>query len=254
ALIVTSLKIKAVRPLTAALVLAAAVALVPAVFGAEVARTLSHRLVGFGGPDAATAVVLAVVGSIVVVVFLSWRGLPTSLTLALVGGIVGAGVGGGLPISGSWTLMVLALAATAPLIGMFIAVGIARLWRRLPLRAVVGEQARRAHHVGLAMLAFAYGANDGQKILGVFALAAVAGPPSGPIHGSVWGLLALGALCNLGTVIGTARTRDRLGAAVRTLPPVDAVTAQLSAAVAVTGSALVGAPASMTQSLTGALV
>jgi Phosphate/sulphate permeases len=253
ALIVTSLKI-AVRPLTAALVLAAAVALVPVVFGAEVARTLSHRLVGFGGPDSATAVDLAVGGAIVVVVLLSWRGLPTSLTLALVGGIVGVGLGGGLPVSGGWILTVLVLAAAAPLIGMVIAVGVTRLWRRLPLRMAVGEQARRVHPVGLAMLAFAYGANDGQKILGVFALEAVAGSPFDPDDASVWLLLAIGGLFLVGTLIGTARTGDRLGAAVRTLTPVDAVTAQLSSALAVTGSALVGAPASMTQSLTGALI
>lgn len=254
ALVVTSFKIDTVRPLTAVAVLTATVVLAPALFGTQVATTLAHRLVAFEGPDAQVAVLLAVASASIVVVVLSRWGLPTSLTLALVGGIMGVGVGGGLPVSWHWILLVLLLGAAAPLVGLVAAVGIARVWRRLPLRTALGRQARQAHRVGLTLQAFAYGANDGQKMLGVFALASPAGLRTGRVDPPGWLLLAIGGLFLLGTLLGIRRNGTRLGAAVRTLTPVDAVTAQLSAGLAVTGSAMVGAPASMTQVLTGALV
>lgn len=254
ALVVTSFKIDAVRPLAVLAALTTAVVLAPALFGTQVATTLAHRLVAFQGPDAPVAVLLSTASASIVVVVLSRRGLPTSLTLALVGGIVGVGVGGGLPVSWPWVLVVLLLGIAAPLVGLVAALGITRVWRRVPLRTPLGRQARHAHRVGLTLQAFAYGANDGQKMLGVFALASPAGLRAGRVDAPGWMLLTTGGLFLLGTLLGMRRNGTRLGLAVRTLTPVDAVTAQLSAGLVVTGSAALGAPASMTQVLTGALV
>lgn len=49
-----------------------------------------------------------------VVAVLSRLGIPTSLTLALVGGLTGAGLGFGLPVLWSSVWFVLAMAAIAP--------------------------------------------------------------------------------------------------------------------------------------------
>lgn len=255
ALLVTSLKMDSVRPLTAAALLAVTVVVAPAIFGTQVATTLSSRLVRFSGQDQdQLALLLAVLGATVVVIVLARGGLPTSLTLALIGGILGVGVGGGLPIAWSWVIVVLLVAAAAPFAGLAAAFGVARLWRALVLPSTVARQVRHAHRFALVFQAFAYGTNDGQKMLAVFALAIPAGLDEDGVVVRAWMLVTVGALFALGTLAGVRRYGMRLGSTMGALSPVHAVTAQLSAAVAVTGSAAAGAPASMTQSITGALI
>lgn len=254
ALLVTSLNTAAVRPLTAAVLLIAAVIAAPAIFGTGVASTLAGRLVAFQGSDDRLALVLAVTGAIAVVVALARAGLPTSLTLALIGGIVGVGIGGGLPIAWTWVAVVLLIAAAAPVVGLLAAYGLGWLWRHLPVRIAVVRQVRHGHRLGLVLQAFAYGSNDGQKMLCVFALAVPAATDHGRVVAPVWMLFAVGGLFAVGLALGVRRYGRRLRATVPALTPVHTVTAQLSAAMAVTGSAAAGAPVSMTQSITGALI
>lgn len=69
------------------------------------------------------------------------------------------------------------------------------------------------------------------------------------------GLLALIAvLFTLGMLLGIRRLGGTLTSGVMLARPVHVVTAELSAAAAVLGSTAVGAPVSMTQSITAALV
>lgn len=253
-LLVTSLRIGSIRPITAAGVLTLAVMAVPALFGTQVATTLTTRLVSLDSPEIRHHLFLSVAGAIVVVLVLVHGGLPTSLTLALVGGIVGVGLGSGQPVAWSWVALILVLAALAPLVGLFAAYVIGSLWGRLRLRTPLGHQARRTHWLGMAGQAFAYGANDGQKALAVFALAIPTAMDDGRVAPPLWLMPVIGALFAAGLVVGVRRYSLRLGAAVPTLGPVHAVSAELSAAAAVTGSAALGTPASMTQVITGALV
>ncbi|MEV4256848.1 inorganic phosphate transporter, partial [Spirillospora sp. NPDC049652] len=89
---------------------------VPEAAGLSVARTFTERLADLGDPHGAEAFLFGVAVALAVVVGLSLRGLPTSLTLAVVGGIGGAGLGAGLPVSWSGLAAVLAIGAAAPLV------------------------------------------------------------------------------------------------------------------------------------------
>lgn len=256
-LLAVSLKLDPVRPATVAVVLTLAVAAAPIVLGTRVATTLAGRLVHFdAGAEASAdlALLLAVAGAVAVVALLSRGGLPTSLTLALIGGMLGVGLGGGLAVSWGWTVFVLAVAAVAPFAGLAMAVLILRLWHALSRRGSVGRQVRYAQLAGLALQGVAYGTNDGQKMLAVFALAVPAAIDDGRVVPPVWMVLAVGGLFAVGMLLGVRRYGMRLGSTVGAFTPVRAVTTQLSAALAVTGSAAAGAPASMTQSITGALL
>jgi PiT family inorganic phosphate transporter len=254
ALLAVGLKLSSLRPATAIAALSVTVAAAPAVFGTQVATTLADRLVSFTNESGRLAMLAAVVGATVVVVALSRRALPTSLTLALIGGIVGAGGGAGLPVAWDWVTIVLLLAAAAPLAGFLGATGIGRLWAALPVRADVGRQVRAGHRLGFILLAFAYGANDGQKMLAVVAIAAN-GAAGGEDVQTRWPVLVGTAmLFAAGALLRVRRYAWRLGSAVLPITPLNAVTAQLSSAAAVMGSATVGAPVSMTQALTGGLI
>ena len=254
-LLATSLKTTSLRPLTATVVLAATVGLVPLVFGTQVATTLADRLVTFDGSRNLAVLLVAVAGATLVVAALSRRGLPTSLTLALIGSIIGAGLGAGFAVAWPWVLGVLALAVAAPIVGLLGARIVTRLLAVPRARTALSRRLRRLHRIGFALLAFAYSANDGQKILAVLVLASSAGDvdpqgvPAAPLT-----LLSASALFLVGALFGIRRYATRLGSAVLPVSPVHGVTAQLSAVAAVTGSAAAGMPVSMTQVIAGALV
>ncbi|GAA3410988.1 hypothetical protein [Streptosporangium vulgare] len=86
----------------------------PYVLGVAVARTFTERLAGLGTSGGAAAFLAGVVTAVIVVAVLTGRGLPTSLTLAVIGGISGAGFGAGLPVSWRNLGAVLAVGAAAP--------------------------------------------------------------------------------------------------------------------------------------------
>jgi phosphate/sulfate permease len=95
---VVGARTRRITPTVAILCLMALVALGPLLVGTAVATTLAYRYVSFQGEDGKIALLVAVITSSTVVFSLNKRGTPTSLTLALIGGIVGAGLGDGLPV------------------------------------------------------------------------------------------------------------------------------------------------------------
>jgi PiT family inorganic phosphate transporter len=104
------------------------------------------------------------------------------------------------------------------------------------------------------MLALSYGANDGQKAIGVMALALIATGTSTtfqiPIEIVVLGAISLG----LGMSIGGWRLIRTLGGKFYTVRPVHAFSAQLASTVVVLSAALLGGPVSTTQVVSTAIM
>lgn len=254
ALVAATLKMVAVKPLFAAAGLTLAVVFAPLLFGTNVATTLARRLVSFGGTNARVALLLVVLSAIVLVAALSAAGIPTSLTLALIGGMLGVGLGGDLPISWGPVIVVIVLALGAPLAGMVGVAMIRRLWDGLPLRFAVRHQVRFLQRTGFAAQALAYGTNDAQKMLAVGALAVSGAGVHGRVGANAAMLAALGVLFSVGMILSARRHGRRVNATIPRLSPTHAASAQLASAGTVLASAAGGVPVSMTQTLTGALV
>lgn len=255
ALIAVALKAP-VRRLYAFVTLVLLVVVTPLIVGTEVATTLAERLVTFErdlGPAAGQlAFAVAVAAAVVVVAVLARVRLPTSLTLALIGGIAGAGLGTGAGVAWGTVGVVLVIAAIAPVLGGLL--GWLGMWgaRRVPPAGPAGARLRRAHAVSFALLYLAYGANDGQKMLAVSAVAF--GTARGGVQADPSQLVAIGLLFGLGTLIGLRRVAGTVVGGVMLARPVHVVAAEGSAAVAVLGSAALGAPVSITQAVIGGLV
>lgn len=252
-LLALSLKTAGLRVGVALLALAAMVGLAPAVLGTEVATTLAVRLVDAG--DGGRSVVLsAVVAAVAVTFALARGGLPTSLTVALVGGLVGAGAGAGATVAWGPVAAVVAVALAAPVVGGVLAFGLSRLARRLVAPGGVTRFLARAHRVTFTLQALAYGANDGQKMLAVGAVAlGLVGGGSGGVP-RAWPLLVGAAVAFLlGAMLGLPRYASTVGAIIPMRQP-NAVVGEAAAAVAVLGTAAAGAPVSMTQAVAGGLV
>lgn len=255
ALLSLSLRTAGLRVLVALVGLSAMVAVAPALLGTQVATTLATRLVA-DGPDRGV-IIGAVIAAVAVTLVLGRGGLPTSLTVALVGGLVGAGLGGGAGVAWQPVLGVVAAALAAPAVGGLLAYALSRGAHRLVAPGGAAAFLARAHRLTFGLQSLAYGANDGQKMLavGAVALGLVGGGGSG--SGTVpasWPLLAGAAVgFFVGAALGLRRYGRTVGAVIPMRQP-NAVVAEASASIAVLGSAALGAPVSMTQAVAGGLV
>lgn len=251
AMIAASLKAPGLRIITAVVVLGIALVVTPLVLGTGVASTLATGLVE--APEVARARLLAAgtIAAIVVVLALSTRGLPTSLTLAVVGGIIGAGLGGGLDVVWGMVGRVIAIGLAAPAVGALAGAALAHwpLWLSGGRRRA--RRLRPAHVAGFTVKSIAYAANDGQKMFVLLGAAAAAGTADDP---TPLQLVAIAALFALGTLLGVRSAAKTLSRGVFRGSPRDEITAELSASGAVLASAALGAPVSMIQAVSGALI
>jgi PiT family inorganic phosphate transporter len=248
------LRVPGLRPLTSLAVLMAAVLVGPIVlFGTGVATTLAHHLVPSSGASADRLVLVAAVSAMTVVFALTRFGLPTSLTLALIGGITGAGLGAGLPLSDSTLVTILVFGAAAPL----LCVALGFLAARVALRAVGGSQvtrrARRLHGLAFSLQCLAYSANGGQKMLAIFAVAAGAATGSA-VRDPFWLGVLMALLFGCGALLGLRRISESLGKDILAVHLRHALVAESCSFAVVMGAGLMGLPVTMSQSVTGALI
>ncbi|MER7505755.1 inorganic phosphate transporter [Nonomuraea pusilla] len=243
ALLATGLKLPAVKPAVGILLIGVVVAAVPLVTF-QVARTFATRLAAFDQPGAQTAMVVAVVGALAVVAVLNARGRPTSLTLAVVGGITGAGLGWGLPVSSGSVGLVLLFGVAAPIAGGLLA------WVLVRVLVIVTTPRGlpRWHWAGFLLQTIAYGANDGQKMLAVFMIALGLTRPTLAYTSLVAVLFALGAMYGLPKA-GRSLSRELI-----VFRPAHGVAAELAGGTAVAACSAVGMPVSMTQAIAGGLI
>lgn len=230
----------------------------PLVLGTAVARTIGTNIIDLSGQGELGYVLIVV--SPLTVVLLSWRfGIPTSMTLALVGGMLGWVLASGVHAPVHWA------GVARVLIGMPVSVlggGLLALVVYWTIRRLLGTQAHaamlqlaRLQLVTAAIQAFAYGANDMEKSVGLIAVSlsfanhhqqvAFSGPL--PIIGA-FGFFYVGAL------FGGWRVASRIGFGVLKVRPVQALAQQLASGTVVATLAAAGAPVSMTQTIDGGLV
>jgi len=250
-LIATNLSSKAMRPLMALGILVVAIMVGPFLLGTAVATTLARGLVGFDTSGGAEALFLAVVIAIGVMVVLARLGLPSSVTQALTGAIIGIGIGRDLPVDAGVVGKVLLVLIIAPVAAGGFGFLFAMLLERLRPRTDMRGHLRGVHAASFLCQCVAYAANDGQKMMAIFAVA------SGAVSTSVVAVapvqLTIGILFFVGTLMGVSGLGMRVG---RLLPirPMNAISAGFGSSMAVLGSALLGSPVSMAQSSASALV
>ena len=244
-------------PLLMALVLLPLV-LVPQLTVA-VARTFTEGLTDLGDRRGALAFLLGVTVALAVVAALTGRGLPTSLTLAIVGGIGGAGLGMGLDVAWGGLVLVLLIGAAAPLVGTSVGFALGVASRRVPSFTGMPGAVRAAHVLAYTAQCAAYAANDGQKMLAVVSVARHVVSTRrlgavGPVQPTPAVLIAIAVVFCAGALSAVHRVGDRLGRGLVLARPLHVVSTEAAAAASVAASSIAGAPVSMTQSVTAGVV
>ncbi|MEU2021463.1 inorganic phosphate transporter [Streptomyces sp. NPDC016469] len=229
-----------------------AVGLGPDLFGLAVARTFTGHL-GQGPPGAARLVFLAGAGaSVVLVLLLAWRGVPTSLTLAVLGGLAGADVSLGIRPAWGSLGVVLAIGAAAPLVGAGAGWFIGRAMHLLPALHGMPRIVSGLQLTAFGCQCLAYAANDAQKMFAVVAVA-FAGDVLMP---QPWqaGDVMVAAVFAAGAMTGARRVARGATSHLLTTRPWQVMSAEFASSAAVLSTAGFGMPVSMTQSVAGGLV
>ncbi|HEY7024946.1 MAG TPA: inorganic phosphate transporter [Candidatus Limnocylindrales bacterium] len=256
--IATSVATRALSPLYA-IIMATAFNFIGAFAGTAVAKTIGSGLVD-DSTSTTTVVAAALIGAITWNLITWWRGLPSSSSHALIGGLLGAT----LIASGPSALnpqgifdKVLVPMVTSPLLGYFIALAlvIALFWifrgfERRPMTAGF----RRLQVVSAGFMAFSHGSNDAQKTMGIITLALFSAGLLPTVDVPPWVIVVSATAISLGTAVGGWRIMHTMGHRVVKLEPVHGFAAETTAATIIYGAAHFGMPVSTTHVISAAIM
>lgn len=249
--------------------------------GTAVAMTIGKGLIDTTNFDPATGtatgltiVASAIMGILIFSTFAWYYGLPISKSHELMAGLAGAGCAVfGLKIFDNpkviegWGKVLKGLGYSTllgfmgGLILMFI---IYRLFARVHLSKVRGLFGR-LQILSSAFMAFSHGTNDGQKFVGVFALALALGGII-PMHqfqsdsfdviksGYIWIVFICAITMGIGTLVGGWRIMKTMGYKVTKLEPVQGFAAETAAAAVITLASHNGIPLSTTHTISTAIM
>jgi PiT family inorganic phosphate transporter len=227
-------------------------------FGVGVAKTIGKGIVS---PEILSLwfVLAVLLGAIVWTYTCTMLGLPISVSHALVGGIIGAGlVKGGVKVLVMKSIIkIAAFIILSPLIGFLLGISfsIATAWvfrRWSPLR--VDRLFRAGQLLSSALFSLGHGANDAQKTMGIIVMVLVAAGWQKGFNVPLWVILSCYFAIAMGTLLGGWRVVKTMGMRVTKLIPVSGFCAEAAAAASIIGSSLGGIPVSTTHTITGGII
>ncbi|MFB9312298.1 inorganic phosphate transporter [Nocardioides plantarum] len=257
--IATSVSTRALTP-RVALTLAAVMNFVGALLGQEIANTVRDVISPGDGNQGLIIVMSGLLGAITWNLITWWFGLPSSSSHALIGGLVGAAIGGGADVD--WAKIVekvLIPMVLSPLFGFAAAfvVMLSIMWifrRRNPHKVMRGF--RMMQTVSAAALALGHGLQDAQKTMGVIFLALLTGGyASAGDDLPLWVVIAAASAISAGTYAGGWRIMRTLGRKIIDLDPARGFSAEaVGASVLYTTAFVFHAPISTTHTITSAVM
>jgi PiT family inorganic phosphate transporter len=192
---------------------------------------------------------------------LTWvKGIPSSSSHALVGGIVGAGIAhAGFP-SIQWIGLNKTLIAivASPTLGLVLTMGIMLLTSWLGSRASAqgAERTFRGLHLlSSGTLSLSHGLNDAQKTMGLITVLLYStGRLHGEFHVPNWVALSCYVAMGLGTLTGGWRIIETMGTRITKLNQHQGFSASMGGSVMLFSASYLGIPVSTTHTMTGCVI
>ena len=188
------------------------------------------------------------------------KGIPSSSSHALVGGIIGAGVAhagvSGIQWSGlGKTLIAIVL---SPVLGMILSMAIMLVtsWMFARVSNKKAEKSFRALHiVSSATYSLSHGLNDAQKTMGLITVLLFS---TGYLHGKFevphWVAISCYIAMGLGTLTGGWKIIETMGSRITKLSQHQGFSASLGGSIMVFAASLLGIPVSTTHTITGCII
>jgi PiT family inorganic phosphate transporter len=224
-----------------------------------VANTIGKGLID---KDVITPAVVfgALVGAMFWNVVTWFKGIPSSSSHALVGGLVGAGVAHAGLHSVQWTGLDMTIVAIvlSPVLGLAVTMAIMLLTSWLGVRASArgAERTFRGLHLASAgALSLSHGLNDAQKTMGIISVLLYS---TGHLHGKFavpnWVALSCYAAMGIGTLTGGWRIIETMGTRITKLSQHQGFSASLGGSIILFGASYIGIPVSTTHTITGCVI
>ena len=226
-----------------------------------------HRVadtIGKGIIDKDLVTPAVVFGALVGAMFwnvVTWlKGIPSSSSHALVGGLIGAGVAHAGLTGVQWgglnkTLIAIVL---SPTLGMILALLIMLITSWLGVRATAAgaERTFRVLHLcSSAMYSIGHGLNDAQKTMGIIAVLLYStGNMQGEFHVPHWVALSCYVAIGLGTLCGGWKIIETMGTRITKLSQHQGFSASLGGSFMLFTASWLGIPVSTTHTITGCII
>jgi len=236
----------------------------PFLFGTAVAETIGKNIIDISTFDTAlielstSLIVAALVGAIAWNLITWVRGLPSSSSHALVGGMVGAVLVAYGPDKILWKglLYVVAVLIISPIVGLLFGTLFIKATLHLSRNATpkIRNFFNRMQIPSSIALSLSHGANDAQKSMGLITMSLVILGLSPTFHIPFWVIASCSAAIALGTASGGWRIIKTLGSKIYRLRSVHAFCAQTSSATVILAAALIGGPVSTTHVVSSSIM
>ncbi len=258
--IATVVSTRALSPVVAVL-FGAALNLVGALLGTEVAATIGKGLVNAASLTIHT--VLCTVSAAIIWNLITWyKGLPTSSSHAIIGSLLGAtffsNEHGWDNISGDAVIQKVVVPMLAsPVLG--IGIGFLVMWAltwmvyKAPI-AKTNKLFSKLQILSAGFMAINHGHNDAQKSMGIIALALVLTFPGEDFTVPLWVTLSCAVAMCLGTMSGGWRIIRTLGTKMIKLQPIHGFAAETTASLIIGTASHFGIPVSTTHVITTSIM
>jgi PiT family inorganic phosphate transporter len=242
-----------------AILMAASLNLAGAVTGTAVAKTVGAGLID-PGKVTLRVVIAALIAAIGWNLITWYRGIPSSSSHALIGGLVGAGIAQSGLATPNWATLlnsVILPLLLSPLVGFLFAAVILIItlrlfghWHPRSINQVFG----RLQLLSSALMAYSHGGNDAQKTMGIITLALVSSGIQSTFEVPLWVILTAASAMALGTAAGGWRIIRTLSTKLGNLKPIDGFAAETAAAGVIEAASRLGFPLSTTHVITAAIL
>jgi len=188
------------------------------------------------------------------------KGIPSSSSHALVGGIIGAGVAHAGLTGVQWTGLNKTLIAIvlSPMLGMILSmlIMLATSWMGVRASSTGAEKTFRALHlVSSATYSIGHGLNDAQKTMGIIAVLLYStGHLHGEFHVPHWVAISCYIAIGLGTLTGGWRIIETMGTRITKLSQHQGFSASTGGSVMLIAASWFGIPVSTTHTITGCVI
>ena len=257
--IATGISTRALSPRVAVL-MAAALNFLGAFLSTAVAKTIGGDIA-----DASlvhTSTVAAALVAAIIWNLITWaKGIPSSSSHALIGGIVGAVIAanGVTVLKAAGLTKILKALVISPLVGFGLGflIMLALMWiLRNATPGKINRRFRVAQWFSTSFLAVSHGSNDAQKSMGIISMALVSAGMMDAKHMYIplWVKISCAIAMALGTSSGGWRIIKTMGNKMIKLQPTSGFAAEISSSVVILTASHIGVPVSTTHVISGSIM
>jgi PiT family inorganic phosphate transporter len=229
------------------------------IFGLKVAETVGKGIID---KDVVNPQVIfgALVGAMVWNVITWWKGIPSSSSHALIGGLIGAGVSAAGTDAIVWkgVLATASAIVLSPALGLVLSMSLVMFTSWLFMRATAKSAEgifKKLHLFSAAAYSLGHGANDAQKTMGIITVLLYSqGMLGGEFHVPEWVVISCYSAIGLGTLSGGWKIIETMGTRITKLSHHQGFCASAGGSIMLFAASSLGIPVSTTHTIMGCVV